>query len=383
MSIKPCTIRIPKEEIDNLKQRLELTRLPDEIPNAKWEYGIPLDFMKDVMRYWKDEFNWYEVERKINSFSNYKVNIEGLDVHFIHERGSGSNSIPILIPHGWPGSFYEMLEIIPYLTTPEKFGGDRDDSFDVIIPSIPGHAFSEIPLKQGFEDRQVANIFVKLMKALGYDKFGAHGYDLGASILGLLCLDYPENMIGYHTTSPGNPNPYISSDTLLTEDEKNYLSYCKQWYSDEGGYAHILGTKPQTLAYSLNDSPLGLAAFILEKWYLWTAPKNGDLLQHFNLQTLIANVTIYWLTQTINSSHRFYFEGKHTKWPDENDISNVPLGVSLTATQPNERPPREYVERLFPNILSWEELNLGGHFVATENPKLIAERIQKFFKKLR
>ncbi|OXT17733.1 epoxide hydrolase [Bacillus sp. OG2] len=379
MEIKPKTIRISKEEVEDLKSRLKLTRFPDEIPNAEWEYGIPLDLMKDIMRYWENEFNWYEVEKRINSFSNYQVNIDGIDIHFIHERGSGLNSIPIIIPHGWPGSFYEMLDIIPYLTTPEKFGGNPNISFDVVIPSIPGHGFSDIPLKKGFEDRQVANLFVKLMQLLGYDKFGAHGYDLGASILGLLCLDHPEYVIGYHTTSPGNPSPYISKDTILTEAEENYLNYCKQWYNDEGGYAHILGTKPQTLAYSLNDSPMGLAAFILEKWYLWTSPSNGNLFKHISLQTLVANVSIYWFTQTINSSNRFYFEGEHTKWPGQDDLCNVPLGVSLTATQPNERPPKEYVERLFPNIITWEELNMGGHFVATENPKLIAEKIQKFF----
>ncbi|OCA84020.1 epoxide hydrolase [Bacillus sp. FJAT-27225] len=383
MEIKPYTINISKEEIDNLKYRLKLTSFPDELPDAEWEYGIPLDFIKEIMRYWQDEFKWNEVESRINSFSNYKVNIDGIDIHFIHERGSGPNAIPIIIPHGWPGSFYEMLDIIPYLTTPEKFGRDPAISFDVVIPSIPGHGFSGIPLKKGFEDRQAADIFVKLMKLLGYERFGAHGYDLGASIVGLLCLDHPENIIGYHTTSPGNPSPYISNDTVLTKDEKTYLDYCKQWYNEEGGYAHILGTKPQTLAYSLNDSPLGLAAFILEKWYLWTSPPNGDIVRHFSLQTLMANVSIYWFTQTINSSNRFYFEGKHTQWPDENDVSNVPLGVSLTATQPHERPPKEYVERLFPNIISWEELNMGGHFVATENPKLVAEHIQKFFGKVR
>ncbi|WP_248138816.1 epoxide hydrolase family protein [Bacillus infantis] len=158
MEIKPKTIRISKEEVEDLKSRLKLTRFPDEIPNAEWEYGIPLDLMKDIMRYWENEFNWYEVEKRINSFSNYQVNIDGIDIHFIHERGSGLNSIPIIIPHGWPGSFYEMLDIIPYLTTPEKFGGNPNISFDVVIPSIPGHGFSDIPLKKGFEDRQVANL---------------------------------------------------------------------------------------------------------------------------------------------------------------------------------------------------------------------------------
>lgn len=382
MKIKPYTIHIPNKTIDDLKIRLGMTRFPDEIPDTDWQYGIPLALMKEMVHYWEEEFDWRKVEKKLNAFSNYKVNIDGIDIHFIYERGSGENSIPILIPHGYPGSIYDMLELIPYLTTPEKFGGESHNSFDVIIPSIPGHGFSESPLKKKFEDRQVANIFLKLMKLLDYEKFGAHGYDLGASILGLLCLDHPESVIGYHTTSPGNPSPFISEDTITTKPEKDYLSICKQWYSAEGGYAHILGTKPQTSAYSLNDSPIGLAAFILEKWYLWTLPPNDDLFEQFDKETLMANVSIYWFTQTINSANRFYFEGKHTKWPDQNDFSVVPLGVSLTATQSHERPPKEYVERLFPNIVFWKELNTGGHFVATENPQLVAKHIQEFFNML-
>lgn len=383
MNIKPFCLNINPEEIIKLNQRLDHIRWPDEIPDSNWEYGIPRSFMKDIIDYWKNDFNWQKVQKKINSFSNYKIRIDDLDIHFIHERGNGSNSIPIIIPHGYPGSFYEMLDIIPYLTHPENYGGDPEDSFDVIIPSIPGHGFSEAPLHSGFEDRQAANILVKLMDQLGYERFAAHGYDLGASILGLLCLDHPEKVIGYHTTSPGNPSPFVQENANLTEAEKNYLKLCKEWYNEEGAYAHMLGTKPQTIGYSLMDSPVGLAAFILEKWYLWTNPPSGDLFKHFNKEDLIANVTIYWLTQTINSANRLYFEGKHTKWPGPEDISNVPLGVSLTATQAHERPPREYVERMFPNILSWEELNKGGHFVATEEPRLIAERIQAFFKKLR
>lgn len=339
--------------------------------------------MKDIVNYWCDEFDWEKMQNKINSFSNFTTKIDGIEIHFIYERGSGSNSIPILIPHGWPGSFYELLDLIPLLTHPEKFGRDPNDSFDVIIPSIPGHGFSEAPLRAGFEDRQVANILVKLMNQLGYEKFAAHGYDLGASILGLMCLDHPEKLIGYHTTSPGNPGPYISKNTELSEAEQSYLNYCRQWYNDEGAYAQLLGTKPQTIAYSLMDSPVGLAAFILEKWFLWTNPPSKDIYQHFNKDDLIANVAIYWLTRTINSANRYYYEGKNTKWPGAEDVSSVPLGVSLIATQPNEYPPREYVERIFPNIISWEELNKGGHFVATEEPQLIAERIQSFFRLLR
>ncbi|WP_309275165.1 alpha/beta hydrolase [Paenibacillus sp.] len=196
-------------------------------------------------------------------------------------------------------------------------------------------------------------------------------------------MDYSDKVIGYHTTSPGNPSPYLAPGKELSDAEQKYLNTCRKWYSEDGGYAHILGTKPQTIAYSLHDSPAGLAAFILEKWYLWTSPTNGNLLRHFSKEELMANVSIYWLTQTINSSNRYYYEGRHTIWPGQNDISQIPIGVSLNATQANERPPKEYVARLFPNILSWEELNKGGHFVTSEEPQLVAENIRAFFKKLR
>ncbi|MFF2482355.1 epoxide hydrolase family protein [Paenibacillus sp. NPDC058071] len=381
--MKPFSVTISEEEIQELKLRLSLSRLPDEMPDAAWEYGIPLGLMREILHEWKVKFDWRAVEDRINSHSNYKATIDGMDIHFVHERGEGENPLPLLIPHGWPGSFYEMLDLIPYLTHPSRFGGDPSDAFDVVIPSIPGHGFSSVPSQKGFEDRQAAELLVKLMNKLGYDRFGAHGYDLGASILGLLCLDHPEQVIGYHTTSPGNPSPYLADDAAMTDAERRYIELCKQWYKEEAGYAHLLGTKPQTLAYAFNDSPLGLAAFILEKWYLWTAPPNGDLFRHFDRQTMLTNVSIYWFTQTINASNRFYYEGRHTRWPGENEVSSVPLGVSLTATQAHERPPREYVERLFPDIRSWEELGEGGHFVATENPRLIAEHIRRFFRKLR
>ncbi|KKO53640.1 epoxide hydrolase family protein [Paenibacillus sp. DMB20] len=383
MNIKPFTVHIDEKEIEDLRKRLELTRWPDEIRDSHWEYGIPLDFVKDMVDYWRNDFDWRRVEDKINSFSNYMVNLDGMDIHFVYERGHGPNPVPILIPHGWPSTFYEMLDLIPYLTNPERFGGSAEDSFDVVIPSIPGHGFSSIPPAAGFEDRQAAGILAKLMKELGYSRFGAHGYDLGASILGLMCLDHPQNIIGYHTTSPGNPSPYIAQDMSLSEAEQEFLSVCSQWYRQEGGYAHILGTKPQTLAYSLHDSPAGMAAFILEKWYLWTSPPGGDLVRYVSREDLMANVSIYWYTQTMNPSNRFYFEGKHTKWPDSSDISRVPHGVSLTATQAHERPPREYVERLFPNIVSWEELNKGGHFIAAEDPRLVADHIRTFFRRLK
>lgn len=380
MNMNPFTVCIPDEEIEQLKQRLQMTRWPDEIPGAEWDYGIPISYMKDIVHYWLHDFDWRMVERRINSFSNYKATIDGTDIHFVYEKGKGSRSIPILIPHGWPSTFYEMLDLVPLLTQPDNDGGNDSISFDVIIPSIPGHGFSSIPLESGYEDRQVANVLVKLMEGLDYEQFGAHGYDLGASVLGLLCLDHPEKVIGYHTTSPGNPSPFIGKGMEMSDAERAFLACGDQWYLEEGGYAHLLGTKPQTAAYALHDSPVGLAAFILEKWYYWTVSEKGEPLNHFSKDDLLANVSIYWFTQTINAANRYYYEGRHIKWPGEGETCPVPHGVSLTKTQPHERPPREYVERLFPNILKWQELNAGGHFVALEQPGLVAESMRSFFK---
>ncbi|WP_252312799.1 epoxide hydrolase family protein [Sinobaca sp. H24] len=379
MNIRPFSVAISDDQLLDLNRRLALTRWPDEIPDSHWSYGIPLDIMRKLASYWQNHFDWRVVEEYINMYPNYKVEIDGIDLHFLHIRGSGPKPMPLLLPHGWPGSVYEMLDIIPYLTTPEKFGGDPQDSFDIVIPSIPGHGFSSAPLKPGFEDRQAADIFVKLMDVLGYEKFGAHGYDLGASIIGLMCLDYPEKLIGYHTTSPVIPVLTYQRRLYYQKQKKNTLLIANNGIKKKLDMLTFLGRKPQTIAYSLNDSPIGLAAFILEKWYLWTDPPSGDLLKHFDKETLLANVSIYWFTQTINASNRYYYEGQYTKWPGRNDVSKVPIGVSLNATQFHERPPKEYVERLFPNVICWEDLKTGGHFVATEQPELIAKKIRSFF----
>ncbi|GAB6927703.1 epoxide hydrolase [Paenibacillus sp. JCM 10914] len=382
MKLRPFSFQIEPAAIDDLYQRLDMTRWPDEIPGGRWDYGIPLDFMREMMTYWRHEFDWGAFERSMQAYPNYITEIDGMDIHFIHVKSSGKNPIPLLIAHGWPSTFYEMLELIPYLTNPGPSGGSAEVSFDLIIPSLPGHGFSGIPLRSGFEDRQAGELLMKLMTELGYERFGAHGYDIGASILGLMCLDHPERFIGYHTTSPGNPSPYVDPTSKLSDEEIAFLDYQKQWYREEGGYAHILGTRPQTAAYGLHDSPVALAAFILEKWHYWTSPDDDRVWRHFSKELLIANVSIYWLTQSINASNRYYYEGAHTRWPGPGEASPVPHGVTLNA-QRNERPPREYVERLFPNVIYWEDMRSGGHFIAAEQPASIAAQIAAFFKKLR
>lgn len=383
MEAQPYRVEVPEATLGDLRERLARTRWPDEVEGAGWEYGADLRYMKEMCEYWRTRFDWRAQERHINGFANYRAHVDGLGIHFIHERGRGPNSIPLILTHGWPSTFYEMLPLVPLLTDPAAHGGDPADSFDVIVPSVPGHGFSDVPNRRDFYDRDVAAIWVKLMSGLGYERFAAHAYDLGASITGLLCLDYPEHVIGYHTTSPANPAPYVGEgEPELTAAERAHLDYQKEWHRREGGYAHILGTRPQTLAYGLNDSPAGLAAFILEKWHAWTEPPSGDLEAHFTKDQLLANVTIYWVTETINAANRYYYEGPHFRWPGPGDRIHAPTGILLTA-QRFERPPRKYVERLHTDIRRWSDLGRGGHFVAMEEPQLVADSIRSFFRELR
>lgn len=376
MDMQPFTVQIPQATLDDLAARLARTRWPDEVEDAGWAYGVPLAYMRDLVAYWHAGFDWRAQERYINSFPHYHATVDGIGVHFIHARGHGPAPLPLLLTHGWPSSFYEFLPLIPYLTDPAHFGGDPADAFDVVIPSVPGHGFSDRPQRRGFEDRRVAALWVQLMQRLGYARFATHAYDLGASITGLLCLDYPEQVIGYHTTAPAM---YLSGALPdATSAERSYLEVLAQWRQVEGGYAHIQGTRPQTLAYGLHDSPTGLAAWIVDKWYTWTAPPSGKLEQHFSPDALLANVMIYWVTETINAANRYYAEP--VRLPAAEERVQVPLGVTLTATQPFDRPPREYVARRYANIQRWAEFGCGGHFIALEEPYHVAEAIRVFFR---
>jgi pimeloyl-ACP methyl ester carboxylesterase len=271
------------------------------------------------------------------------------------------------------------------LNDPVAFGGDPADAFDVVVPAVPGYAFSDRPTEQGFEYRRVSRIWMKLMEGLGYDRFGAHAYNIGASIMTHMLLDHPERLVGYHTTEPENPAPYFGPGSApMTEAEQAFETLGGQWMVEEGGYMALQTTRPQTLGYGLNDSPAGMAAWILEKWWAWTGPPSGSFLEHFSRDQLLAIVTLYWVTQTMNSANRLYYERFHAPRPrTAYDRIDVPLGVALTATQPTERPPREYVERLFTDIRHWIELPRGGHFIALEEPELVAASLRDFFRPLR
>jgi pimeloyl-ACP methyl ester carboxylesterase len=274
--------------------------------------------------------------------------------------------------------------MLPLLTDPARSGADPADAFEVVVPSLPGYGFSERPVHPGMTSRQISALLVQLMQGLGYERFAAHGYDIGASILGHLCLEFPHHLIGYHTTEPANVAPYLGPGAPpLSEAERAYMEYQQRWDREEGGYDHLQRTRPQTLAYGLNDSPAGLAAWIIEKWYVWTDPPTGDLSRHFTRDELLANVMIYWVTQTINSANRLYYEREHSpRQRQPEDRIQVPTGVALT-TQQIERAPREYVQRIYTDIRSWIDFGRGGHFILLEEPQLVADALRAFFRPFR
>jgi pimeloyl-ACP methyl ester carboxylesterase len=383
MDIKLFRTAIPEEVIDDLRERLARTRWPDEVDQSGWRYGANLGYMKELADYWRTTFDWRAQEERINSYANYQAVVDDLRIHFIHERGTGPNPIPLLVTHGWPSSFVEMLKLIPLLTDPADNGGDAADAFDVVVPSIPGYGFSERPLEAGMTRWRVAELLVKLMDGLDYRRFGLHGNDVGAVISGWLALDHPEHVIGLHTLMPGFPPPaFDESEPPMTEAERAFAATVAAWEKEEGGYDAIQATRPQTLAYGLNDSPAALMAWIVEKWRAWTEP-DGNIEDYFSKDELLTNVMIYWVTETANSSARSYYERAHdSRKLGLDDRIRVPTGVGLT-TEPIEHTPREWAQRRYTDLRRWTEFSQGGHFFAAEEPELLATEIREFFRQFR
>ena len=383
MEMEPFKVQVPEATLQDLRERLGRTRWPDEITSSGWDYGSNLSYIKELIDYWQTQFDWRAQEKAINSFANFRTNLDGLGIHFIHERGKGPKPLPLIITHGWPSSFFEMLKIIPLLTDPSSHGGDAADSFDVVITSMPGYGFSDRPTKEGIGTSKIADLWARLMtEGLGYQRFGAHGSDWGGVISSRLGFAHPDQMIGVHVTSVSGASPYLDAGARgLSERELAMLEDRDSWQQAEGGYTHIQGTKPQTLSYGLNDSPAGLAAWIVEKFRTWSDCQ-GDVERRFTKDELLTNVTIYWVTQTIYSSFYVYYEHFHHPWSfKEGEGVRVPCAVVLFQ-QENSFPPREWGERSY-NVQRWTEMPRGGHFPALEEPDLLVEDIRAFFRPLR
>ena len=380
-SVKPFRIHISDEILSDLRERLKRTRWPDEIPDAGWTYGTNLAYLKTLVTYWRDQFDWREQEIKLNRFRQYVVPLAGIDLHFVHEPGCGPKPMPLLISHGWPGSVLEFHKLIPMLTDPERFGADPADSFTVVAPSLPGYTFSFKPNQQRFSAEQIAKVFAQLMTdVLGYRNFAAQGGDWGAFVTSRLACDVPKRLYGIHLNFLAVPrDPTVHENP--TDEERRYLEELNRFIKEEIGYQWIQGTKPQTLSYGLTDSPAGLAAWIVEKFYAWSDCR-GDLNAYFGRDTILTNIMLYWVTGAIGSSFWPYYARRHTPWPlSEDRRIEVPTGY---VEFPKEilRPPRSVAEKFY-NIQRWSVKQRGGHFAALEQPEVLTEEIRAFFRELR
>ena len=352
--------------------------MPDD---GGWNYGTNLDYMKEISNYWVNKFNWRKMEEKINKFQNFKTNIDGIDIHFIHEKGSGSNPKPLLLSHGWPGSIIEFLHIIDQLAHPEKFGGKEEDAFDVVVPSLPGFGFSGRPSRP-IGPRKMASIFNSLMaKVLGYKKYLAQGGDFGGAIATWLGYDFPKTCAAIHINILIVRHP----DGPQTKEEEEWEKRFKRDQKIEDGYRTQQATKPQTLSYAMMDSPVGVAAWIIEKMCGWSDIKKNDIESVYSKDTMLSNIMVYLVTKTFNTASWIYYgrrEEGGRPLPKEGLPIKAPTAVALFPKEYLEWAPKSYVERIY-NIKRWTEMPKGGHFAALEQPDLLVKDIREFAKDLK
>ena len=365
---RPFTLAVAEADITDLKQRLAVTRWPDEPPLAPWSTGASLAYLKDITQYWRTGFDWRAWEEKLNGFRQFKVEIDGIDLHFIHEPGRGRDPMPLLISHGWPGSVLEFHKLIGLLK----------EQFTIIAPSLPGYTLSFTPGQRRLGIEDIADLYAKLMgDVLGYRRFGAQGGDWGAFIASLLALRYPELLTGIHLNLLA-----VRRDGRLpdggTAEEKAFLAQLGHFLKEETGYQWMQGTKPQTLAFALTDSPSGLAAWIIEKFRTWTDCE-GNPENAVSRDEMLANISLYWFSGAIGSAFWPYYARMHGPWPiAEGKTIGVPMGY---AEFPKEilTPPRSLAERSYANIKRWSKMTRGGHFAALEQPEALAREIIAFF----
>ncbi len=379
--VKPFKVNISDKIINEIYEKVK--KYPwHEMPNdGDWEYGTNLDYMKKISRYWTDKFDWQKQEAKINKYSNFITKVDDIDIHFIQEKGSGSNPMPLLINHGWPGSIVEFLDIIEKLARPERFGGDEKDAFDVIAPSLPGYGFSGRPARP-MGPRKIANILNKFMtENLGYKNYLAQGGDWGATISNWLGYDHSKTCSAIHINCltmrhPGGPQ---------TKEEKDWQIKFDKDQKMQDGYRTQQATKPQTLSYGMMDSPVGIAAWILEKFYFWSDIKNKDIESVYSKDTLLANIMIYIVTKTFNTASWIYYgrrEEGGRYFPKDFHQIEVPAAIANFPKEMFTWPPRSYVKRIF-NVKRWTNMPKGGHFAALEQPDLLVADIRTFARTLR
>ena len=378
-AIRPFTIDVPEAVLEDLRERLQRTRLPDQLDGVGWDYGADLSYVGELIAYWRDEYDWRAAERRLNAFDQYVTRIDGLDIHFIHQRSAEPDALPLIITHGWPGSVAEFAKVIGPLTDPVAHGGRAEDAFHVVAPSMPGYGFSDKPRGRGFGPEQIANVNAALMARLGYERYGVQGGDWGSIVSRWHAFNHPEQVAGLHLNMLIAPPPAgVDDPTAGIPAEELQRSQARQAFytGDENGYAQIQGTKPQTLGYALNDSPAGQAAWIVEKFRAW-CDCDGDPESVFTRDELLTNVMIYWVTETATSSARLYYESSRAPTSRPLGRIEVPTGAAIF---PYELfiSPRAWAEAAY-DLVHWTEMPRGGHFAAMEQPELFVEDLRTFF----
>ncbi len=382
--VTPFRVDIPQEVLDDLRARLDGTRWPEAETVADWSQGVPLAYLRGLCRYWAEGYDWRATERRLNLLPQFRTEIDGLGIHFLHVRSPHPDAFPVVLTHGWPGSIVEFLKVIGPLTDPTAHGGEATDAFHLVIPSLPGYGFSDRPAQPGWGVERIAGGWARLMARLGYQRYGAQGGDWGTSVSTSIAQQDPEHVAGIHLNPPlAPPDPATFDD--LTDRERAALASLDHAAEWESGYSQEHATRPQTIGYALVDSPAALCAWIVEKFWSWT-DHDGHLENLLSRDELLDNVMLYWLPGTGASSVRLYWESirQVNRWISgpTTDTVAVPTGCSIYPKE-LQRPSRRWAERRFTDIRYWNELDRGGHFAALEQPDLFVEEVRSFFRLVR
>jgi len=378
-TVRPFEVTVDPDDVSELRRRLDETRWPDQLPDAGWAYGTEREYLRTLCAYWRDEFDWAAFESRFNAFDAYRTTVRGQPIQFYHVRSPEPDALPLCLSHGWPGSVAEFLDVLGPLADPAAHGGDSADAFHVVAPSLPGYGFSGPTREQGYDVERIADAFDELMARLGYDRYVAQGGDWGALITAILGAKHPERVEAIHTNMLFvSPSKLDDPMGMLDEAGESDYRETKAFREDETGYQAIQSTKPQTLAYGLSDSPVGLAAWIVEKFRTWS-DCDGDVESSFSRDRLLDNVSLYWLTNTINASMRLYYE------TDARAVIPESVGVPTGhARYPGEisKTPRVWAEEVY-DLVYWSEPPEGGHFAAMEVPELFVDDLRAFFRRFR
>lgn len=373
----PFRVVVPDTALADLRERLARTRWPNEVAGAGWDYGTDLGYLRALVAYWAEGFDWRAQEDRLNSFDQFTTRVDGQLIHFVHQRSTVPGALPILLLHGWPGSVVEFLDVIPRLTSPD----DPADAFHVVAPSLPGYAFSGPTSEPGWHPRRMASAFAELMDGLGYRRYGVQGGDWGSIVAANLADLRPDRVAGLHVNFLSAPRPAGERTASLSQEDQARIEAMRAWREEESGYSAIQGTKPQTVGYALDDSPAGLAGWIVEKFRAWS-DCGGHVERSFTRDQLLTNISVYWFTGTATSSARLYFEMRRA---GATAVPRAPVTVPTgVANYPAEvtKVPRVWAERRY-NVTHWTELPRGGHFAAMEVPDVFVGDVRDFFRTVR